>query len=120
MPAGKIDTMSDLLEQIMNLLSKAKVVIDSDLPWILDLEAQVVEKLRSPITQMQRAGIMPAGAGMQGGGDPMAPPPMAAPPGMPAPVGPSIAPMPLQSGGLSQGPGAPNPDELRRILSNNQ
>lgn len=125
MPAGKIDTMSDLLEQIMNLLSKAKVVIDSDLPWILDLEAQVVEKLRSPITQMQRAGIMPAGGQMGGqmggqGMDPMAPPPMAAPPGMPAPVGPSIAPMPLQSGGLSQGPGAPNPDELRRILSNNQ
>lgn len=121
MPAGKIDTMGDLLEQIMGLLSKAKVVIDADLPWILDLEAQVVEKLRSPITQMQRAGIMPAGGGQMGGqqmgGDPMAPPPMAAPPGMPAPVGPSIPPMPLQSGGLSQGPGAPNPDELRRILS---
>ena len=32
MPAGKIDTMGDLLEQIMGLLSKAKVVIDADLP----------------------------------------------------------------------------------------
>lgn len=117
MPAGKIDTMGDLLEQIMGLLSKAKVVIDADLPWILDLEAQVVEKLRSPITQMQRAGIMPpdGGMGVPAGAGPMSP--MA--PG-PAPAGPTIAPVPMQSGGLGAGPGAPNPDELRRILTNNR
>ncbi len=122
MPAGKIDTMTDYLGQILRLLSDAKIVADADLPFILELEQKVVGKLRDPITRMQQAGIMPGeqpqaqdpmqmlgqagGGGGQGGGMP------------PGGGGPSIAPVPMQGGGLSAGTGAPNlPPELLRQLS---
>jgi len=117
MPAGKIDTMTDYLGQILRLLSDAKIVADADLPFILELEQKVVGKLRDPITRMQQAGIMPgeqpqpqdpmAMLGRQGG--------QGMPPGG---GGPSIAPVPMQGGGLSAGTGAPNlPPELLRQLS---
>lgn len=115
MSSGKVDSMGDYLRKIMGLLSEAKVVADADLPFLLQLEQEIVGKLRDPVTRMQQAGIMPAdqsqvpggGAPMDGGG------------GMSG--GPSMAgSMPMQSGGLSAGPGAPNSDELRRLLTQNQ
>lgn len=120
MPAGKIDTMTDYLGQILRLLSDAKIVADADLPFILELEQKVVGKLRDPITRMQQAGIMPGEQpqaqdpmqmlGMGGGGGQGGMPPGGG--------GPSIAPVPMQGGGLSAGTGAPNlPPELLRQLS---
>lgn len=116
MAAGKVDTMADYLRQILGALSEAKIVADADLPFILDIEQKVVGKLRDPVTRMQQAGIMPSDQSqIPGGGAPMAPP------GMPPQGPPSMAgSMPMQSGGLSAGPGAPSSDELRRLLTNNQ
>lgn len=119
MSSGKVDSMGDYLRKIMGLLSEAKVVADADLPFLLDLEQKIVGKLRDPVTRMQQAGIMPGDQSqIPGGGAPMDP---SMGGGMPQGGPPSMAgSMPMQSGGLSAGPGAPNPDELRRLLTQNQ
>lgn len=110
MASGRIDTMSDYLRKIMQLLAEAKVVADADLPFLLEMEQLVVGKLRDPVTRMQQAGIMPNDPNqIPAGGGQMAPPPGAPDPSM-------LGSMPMQSGGLSAGPGAPNADELRRII----
>jgi hypothetical protein len=114
MASGRVDSMADYLRKIMALLSEAKVVADADLPFLLQIEQEVVGKMREPVTQMQQAGIMPAGQSqIPGGGSPMQDMGQSAPPSM-------AGSMPMQSGGLSAGPGAPNPDELRRLLTQNQ
>lgn len=122
MPSGRIDTMTDYLRQIMGLLSDAKIVADADLPFILDLEQQVVQKLRDPQTRMQQAGILPAdasqipggGAQMQpGGGAQQGPPPDMNMQGPPPSAGPSFQ----GAGGVRGVPTGPNVDELRRLLT---
>ena len=78
MPSGRVDTMADFLRQIMGSISEAKLVADADLPFLLSIEQQIVQKMRDPITKMQQAGIMPSspmdvpagGADMGGGGMP--------------------------------------------------
>lgn len=128
MASGRVDTMSDFLRQIMGSISEAKLVADADLPFLLDLEQRIVQKMRDPITRMQQAGIMPGDAQPQpgapgaggmglpdmGGGMPGGQPPMP----MPG-AGPSMA-----GGGGVRGvttqPGVPNSDELRRLLTQNQ
>jgi len=116
MASGRVDTMGDYLRKIMSLLSEAKVVADADLPFLLQMEQQVVEKLRDPVTRMQQAGIMPSDPNQvpAGGAQMMPPGPPAGPGGAPDPS--MLGSMPMQSGGLQAGPGAPNPDELRRII----
>lgn len=120
MPSGRVDTMTDYCRQILGLLSEAKIVADADLPWLLSIEQQVVEKLRAPITQMQQAGIMPAGAGqVPAGGAQMDPMMALMGGGMPQPGGPSQAGMGGVRG-VPTGPAIPNSDELRRVLTQNQ
>lgn len=111
MPSGRVDTMSDYLRQIMGSISEAKLVADADLPFLLNLEQQIVDKMRDPITKMQQAGIMPAAQNqIPAGGAPASPADM----GMPS------TPSSLMGAGgvrgVPTGPGSPNPDELRRIL----
>lgn len=120
MSSGKVDSMGDYLRKIMGLLSEAKVVADADLPFLLQLEQEIVGKLRDPVTRMQQAGIMPADQSqIPGGGAPMDPS-MGGGQGGPPPSMAGANAMPMQSGGLQAGPGAPNPDELRRLLTQNQ
>lgn len=122
MPSGRIDTMSDFLRQIMGSLSEAKLVADADLPFLLSIEQQIVQKMRDPITRMQQAGVMPSGPqDMPADGGMQMPPDMAG--GMPG-----GAPMPPPSQlagiggvrGVPTQPGPPNSDELRRLLMQNQ
>lgn len=119
MPSGRVDTMTDYLRQIMGLLSDAKIVADADLPFLLEMEQKVVEKLRDPVTRMQQAGIMPSSQNqVPGGGAPMDPMQQMMQQ-MPSPQPPSMA---GQGGvrGVPTQPSAPSTDELRRLLTNNQ
>lgn len=89
--------MSEMLQRWLGDLAQAKVLADADLPFIMELETMVIGKLRDPMTKMQEQGILPPGGGQQPGYV-----------GEGVPVG----------GGVMQGGGAmPNPDELRRMLS---
>jgi len=101
--------MTDYLRQIMGLLSDSKIVADADLPFILELEQMVVQKLRDPVTRMQQAGIMPSSQNqIPGGGAQMQQ--------MQQPPDPSMMGMGGVRGVPTQ-PSAPNPDELRRLLN---
>ncbi len=122
MPSGRVDTMTDYLRQIMGLLSDAKIVADADLPFLLEMEQKVVEKLRDPVTRMQQAGIMPSSQNqVPGGGGQMDPmqQQMQQMQQMPSPQPPGMA---GQGGvrGVPTQPSAPSTDELRRLLTNNQ
>ena len=101
MASRSTNTMSEMLQRWLGDLAQAKVLADADLPFIMELETMVIGKLRDPMTKMQEQGLLP-----QGQSDPMA----AAPPGFVGagqPVG----------GGVMQGNGSPNPDELRRLMT---
>lgn len=78
-------------------LAPMKTMMDADMPFILQLETMIVDKLRDPVTQMMQQGLLPPGQGppQQGG-----PPPQS----------------PTQLGGLQQSPNMPNADELRRFI----
>lgn len=116
------NTFAEALTKLLRNLADMKVLPDADLEFILNLEMQVVQKLREPIDTMQAQGStqVPGAPGM---GMPMGPPPGMGgglPPelmgGMPPEMG-----MPGMGGGagipgMRQEPAMPNPDELRRIL----
>lgn len=101
------NTMTEGLRKLLADISDMKILPDADIPYLLNLEQQVVSKLREPIDRMQQQGItgVPAPGGM---GGPVPPGPGA---GMGAP-----GPMDQQIPGVSQ-QRMPSPDELRRVLS---
>lgn len=99
MAARSTNTMSEMLQRWLGDLAQAKVLADADLPFIMELETMVIGKLRDPMTKMQEQGLLPQGQ-PQGG-----PPPGFV--GAGQPVG----------GGVMQGNGSPNPDELRRLMT---
>lgn len=89
------NTMAEGLQKVLNELTKMKVMPDSDLPFILNLESQIVSYLRPPEAggSPDQGNLGTMGNAMQtvmGGG-----------------------------GGLggAPGPGMPNPDEMRRMTS---
>lgn len=115
------NTFAEALTKLLRNLADMKVLPDADLEFILNLEMQVVQKLREPIDNMQAQGStqVPGAPGMgmpmgmspdMGGGLP--PELMGMPPemGMPGMGGGAGIP------GMRQEPSMPNPDELRRIL----
>jgi hypothetical protein len=96
MASRSTNTMAELLQRLLSDLAQAKVLQDADLPFIVELETQIVSKLRDPMTKMQAEGMLPPGGPQQ--------PPMF--PGQGMPLG----------GGVMQGAGTPPVDELRRLM----
>jgi hypothetical protein len=91
------NTMIEALQRLLQDIAQMKTLGDSDLPWLVELESMVLNKIKEPVDAMQQQG----GALAQPTGPPMGG-------GMPA-----GAPM---GGGMSAGPQMPNPDELQRLL----
>lgn len=103
--------------KMLRSLADMKVLPDADLEWVLGIEMQVVQKLREPIEMMEQQGT----TGVPGM------PPMSGPMGpmaqmgqeMPLPMGPPPG-GPMMGGGVpgirNEAP-MPNPDELRRLLT---
>jgi hypothetical protein len=97
--------MREVLERFLGDIAQAKVLMDADLPFLLQLETMIVDKLRDPVRQLQEQGLIPRdGAPMAGGGGM---------PGMPGAT-------PQQVPGVMQQAAAPNADELQRLLSQGQ
>ena len=116
---GSVNTMAEVLDKLYNLITQAKTVMDADMPWLITIETMVLQKLRDPQRKMQEQGLIPPDTA----GGPQA---QAMPPGMaqgPPPGGPSFGPPgggdSAAAGlrGMTPGMGAPNADELRRLLS---
>lgn len=107
MASRSTNTFSEFLERLIQDLGQAKLIADTDLPFLLNIEAQLIEKYRqgTSIPGMEQAGMVPPGQG-------------AMPPGMgggpPQGGGPSF--MGEGMNGLQTQPAAPNADELRRLL----
>lgn len=117
--------MESVLTQLLGTIATGKSAVDADMPFLVQLETIILQKIHDPITRMQQAGLMPPGGpgqagppGQQGGPPPQMP--MGPPPGA---GGPSF-----QGSGMGGAPGggvrgvapgaaAPNTDELRRMLS---
>ena len=119
MPGTRTDnTFAESLTKLLRSLADMKVLPDADLEFILNLEMQVVQKLREPIDNMQAQGSTQIPGA----------PPMGPPMGPPLGIGGGLPPelmgggMPPGMGmgggvpGVRQEPSMPNPDELRRIL----
>lgn len=90
------NTMQEALQRLLTDIAQMKTLADSDLPWLVELESMVLNKIKEPVQAMQQPG------------GPLAQPTGGPPPGMPA-----GAPM---GGGMNAGPQMPNPDELQRLL----
>lgn len=105
MAVRSTNTMAETMQKFLADLSQAKLAMDADLPFILQLETQIVDYLRQPVKQMEQQGMLPPGATDQGA-------PMGAP-SQAAPQGPMV-------GGLMPSAAMPNGDELRRYLGNAQ
>lgn len=109
------NTMSEALQRMLSDLSQIKTMPDADLNFLIGIETTILTKLRAPVDQM--VGQLDAGA-------PPPDPAMGGDPSMGAggeaiPMDPSMGQPSMPGGGVPgvrQSPGAPNPDELRRLL----
>lgn len=106
------NTFGEALQKLLRDLADMKVMPDADMAFIVDLETQVISKIRSPQDQASMGGqsalpMDPMGGGM--GGPPPGPP--MGPGAMPPP-----GPMPPGVPGLRSNPPMPSGDELARIL----
>lgn len=114
MAAGKVNTMSEALQSIAQVINSAKQLQDANLPFLVQLETLVLQEIRSPQRIMQEQGLLPP----DGAGGPQA---QGMPPG-PGGGAPSFMPPgggdSAQAGlrGMTPGPAAPNMDEMRRML----
>lgn len=116
------NTMAEALQGLLGDISQIKVMPDADLEWLVNLETMILAKLREPIDQL--AGQLPppgdnpmafGGSDNMQGQPPMPPPaPM---PGGGLPL--NMLPQPgtaRSTGARRVTPGAPNPDEVRRMV----
>lgn len=139
MPALDKDTFEGALRVLHKNIGELKQLLDADLPWVIEIETMLLDKIRSPERMLQQRGLIPPGgqnpAGNAALGLPGAPPLGGAggplPPGGPGgglpPIGPG-----LQDAGMSIPPSAalgaapppgisspgpgPSPDDLAALL----
>lgn len=101
MAARSTNTFGEILQRLLADIAQAQALPDADLDFLATMQGMVVEKLRAPQQQMMDAGMLP---------------PDGAPNGMPPGMSGGMPPLPPGGGFMTQ-PAAPNPDELRRLLS---
>lgn len=112
--------MQEGLATLLQQISDMKLYPDADVPWLIQLETQIIEKGRAAFTAQQPV-VPPGPVGAfpgQGGAPPQGPGAPAAAPALAAAI----------SGGMGGGPPQPgprglavrqppNPDEVRRLLT---
>jgi len=108
------NTFGEALQKELRNFADMKVMPDADLPFIIDIETKIIQKLRAPDDQASASGQsnLPMGGPPPGMGGGMGGPGMGGPPGPPGP--PPGSPMGPPAG-MAQRPGIPG-DEVRRML----
>lgn len=105
--------MSEMLTNMLRDISVAKTLPDADLEFLVNLETNILMKLRQPLEAA--AGQMGAMAGgMPPGEQPMIPPMMPMAPPIDAPIPPPVG---QEVPGLRNQPPGPSPDELARLMA---
>lgn len=102
------NTFSEGLRKLLGSITDIKLAQDADLPFLIQLETQVLGRLKQGVDQALDPNAGMQGQGGMGGGAAGLMGSPAPPPGMGSPAG---------TPGLMQGPSPMNPDELRRMLS---
>jgi len=103
------NTFGEALQKELRNFADMKVMPDADLEFIINVETQIIQKLRAPEDQASASGqsALPMGGPPPGMGGPPGPP-MGGPPPPGSPMGPPA--------GMAQRPSIPG-DELRRMLN---
>lgn len=116
--ARTVNTMDELIGQLLSIISEMKRAPDADLPWIIGLETQVIQKDQEKYGASDQAGQMqPPGNAVQA--------PMGVSGGPTMPVGGPAMPMPGTNtgagvNGVRSGPNPVppiSPDDMRRLLT---
>lgn len=92
------NTMQEGLAKMVSEISQLKITPDADLEFLITLETQILQYIKTKANGALQGGM----PGMGGGGMMGAPLPSFAGQG---------------AGGVMQSPGMPNPDELRRMTT---
>ncbi|GIV04107.1 MAG: hypothetical protein KatS3mg015_2937 [Fimbriimonadales bacterium] len=103
------NTMAEFIQKMLRLITDAKIAPDSDLPFLVNLETQLLQYVKQP---MEEAGMDMSGldAGLNAG----------TLPGEPALVGNRVGFSPTPGGGvpgIRQGMNMPPVDDLARLLT---
>lgn len=108
------NTMAEGLQSVLQDITTMKTMPDADIEWLINLETEILQKLREPFEQMQ--GQLPQAPGSAVPG-PMPPGQGAMPTGVGGPMG-GGGPANMTPGvrGLRSSPAMPNPDEVRRMV----
>lgn len=129
--ANTNNTMAEGLRKIAQQITMMKFEPDANVPFLIHLETEILGYLKSPIDNAQAQGLSQVPGGPQAPPGPPQGPPQGIPQGFPQGVQggspPQQGPGPLTppggapgAPGLAPGPGAINPDELRRMLNSGQ
>lgn len=101
MASRSTNTMAEALQKLMRDVADMKTLPDADLPWLVQLENMIIERLNRPVEMLQRSGQLPPSQPGSAGG--------------PAPQGAGA----LMGGGLMASAQAPSQDQLARLLATN-
>ena len=136
------NTQEEVLRKMLPMFSDMKLADDADFDWIAEQEAKIIERLRGPqdraraiMEQQQATAVTPQMGGPMPSTEPATAPTqdpntamllqaIAAAQGGGAPAGPAVpgaVPGAMPPGrGPAMSPPMPNPDEMRRVMSQGQ
>lgn len=86
--------MQEALQKLMREIADMKTLSDADLPWLVQLESMVIERIKRPVQEMVQSGQLPAAPPSQFG----------------SPAG------SMQGGGFMSGTAMPPAGEIDRLL----
>lgn len=114
MATRSTNTMQEGMAGLMQSIQEMKLMPDADLPWLINLETQIISKVQSQYGASNQ--VPPPGA--PGNAQPAPPDPtmMAAMGGGGMPMMGANTGSGVGTRGMQVGPAAPNPDEIRRMI----
>ncbi len=114
MATRSTNTMQEGMAGLMQSIQEMKLMPDADLPWLINLETQIISKVQSQYGASNQ--VPPPGAPGNAQPAPMDPAMMAGMGGGGMPMPGSNTGSGVGTRGMQVGPAMPNPDEIRRMV----